>query len=109
MNESTKSQSSDCMPTTIDNPYNPFTQFDDWYRFDEESGYNTWRKIDRLMPSNVNSLSPAERAEFIELAIDRLAELLPGIYLKVVRTDADNIGTDSEKFVKFSQFSKNFS
>ena len=27
--------------TTIDNPYNPFTEPDDWQKFDDEHGYNT--------------------------------------------------------------------
>ena len=35
----------ECALTTIDNPYNPFTQFDDWFMFDIEHNY--W--IDLLM------------------------------------------------------------
>lgn len=26
--------------TTVDNPFNPFTQFDDWYSYDNFYGYN---------------------------------------------------------------------
>ena len=36
------------MLTTIDNPFNPFTQFDQWYRYDVDSGYNTCSFIARL-------------------------------------------------------------
>ena len=32
---------SEYMLTTIDNPFNPFTNFDDWYAFDTSKGYNT--------------------------------------------------------------------
>lgn len=31
----------DYMLTTTDNPYNPFTHFEDWYKFDMINGYNT--------------------------------------------------------------------
>ena len=33
--------SNDWMLTTSDNPYNPFTQFDEWQMFDSLQGYNT--------------------------------------------------------------------
>ena len=37
-----------CMITTIDNPYNPFTQFDEWYAFDEGKGYCTSGYLARI-------------------------------------------------------------
>ncbi len=27
--------------TTVDNPYDPFTQWDEWYAYDEGKGYAT--------------------------------------------------------------------
>lgn len=29
------------MLTTEDNPFDPFTQYDEWYAFDYEKGYHT--------------------------------------------------------------------
>lgn len=34
--------------TTTDNMYNPFTEFDKWYRFDEDNGYHTSSYVARL-------------------------------------------------------------
>ena len=33
--------------TTKNNPYNPFTQWNDWYFFDLSKGYNTCERIAR--------------------------------------------------------------
>ena len=38
-----------CMLTTIDNPYNPFTQFSKWFMFDTEKGYNSCGYLDRIV------------------------------------------------------------
>ena len=31
----------DCLLSTSDNPYNPFDDFINWYRYDIAKGYNT--------------------------------------------------------------------
>lgn len=36
------------MLTTVDNPFNPFTQFDQWYAFDIQHFYNTLGLIARF-------------------------------------------------------------
>lgn len=37
------------MLTTVDNPYNPHTQYAQWQRWDEDNGYNTESYIARLI------------------------------------------------------------
>ena len=49
------------MLTTIDNPFNPFEQFVEWYMYDQQKGYNTYSRIARLMPSDDESLSSIEK------------------------------------------------
>lgn len=34
--------------TTLDNPFNPFTDFARWFMFDVVNGYNTCGKLERL-------------------------------------------------------------
>lgn len=36
--------------TTVDNPWNPFTNWDEWLQYDRSMGYFTCEKLDRLAP-----------------------------------------------------------
>lgn len=75
------------MLTTIDNPYNPKTQFDEWYNFDVQHGYNTCSylaRIARTSPDLGDDLNDKE----VENAIDSIVELnVNGMYKKVVFDD----------------------
>lgn len=71
------------MLTTIDNPYDPFTQFDEWFQFDESSGYHTTQFLARLTLSSPD-LSEADQSDAIESAIDEIVdENVNGMYRKV--------------------------
>lgn len=73
------------MLTTIDNPYDPFTQFDDWYGFDHLKGYNTCEYLARIAKTSPE-LSEADHIEEMEAAIDEICRLnVLGIYKKVKR------------------------
>ena len=75
----------DVMLTTIDNPFNPFDQFDDWRRFDEDMGYHTCSYLARI--ANVSpDLSDQDQQIEIERAIDEIVRLnLLGLYKKVYK------------------------
>lgn len=72
-----------CMLTTYDNPYDPFNQFDDWYRFDMDHGYSSCCYLARVAkPSDI--LSDAENEREIERAIDEIVKYdFMNIYKKV--------------------------
>jgi len=73
-----------CAITTIDNPYDPFNEFDAWYRFDEGKGYHSCSYLARIARTS-DQLSPAENDEEVERAIDDIIKYDPlGIYKKVV-------------------------
>lgn len=71
--------------TTKDNPFDPFTQFDDWIRFDEDHGYNTCQLIDRHLVTS-QELSQADQESDLDEAIRWILELDPtDNYKRVVR------------------------
>ena len=56
------------MLTTVDNPYDPYTQYDEWLSYDEQAGYNT--------------------NEAIESAIDEIIRTDPiGLYIKMTQKE----------------------
>lgn len=40
----------DVMLTTVDNPYNPFDEFDKWFNYDNLKGYNCCGIVARIAP-----------------------------------------------------------
>lgn len=71
------------MLTTVDNPYNPYTNFDEWLNFDTLKGYDTLGYLARVTPSS-NDLSAPEQEKFIEDSIDEIVRLnIRGIYKKI--------------------------
>jgi len=74
----------DAMLTTIDNPFNPFTQFDEWKVWDEAQGYYTCEYLARIVRTS-DELSETDEALAIEDAIDEIVKFnVLGIYKKVV-------------------------
>lgn len=56
--------------STSDNPYNPITQYDEWYRFDNiEHDYGTVSYLDRVCHTT-NELGDEMYSQDIEDAID---------------------------------------
>jgi hypothetical protein len=73
------------MLTTVDNPYDPFTQFDEWLAFDVSHGYNSASFLARVATFS-NEVSEADQALAIQQAIDEIvAENVNGMWRKVAR------------------------
>lgn len=69
--------------TTIDNPYDPFTDFSAWMLFDEEKGYHTCSYLGRIARTS-DQLSEEENNLEIERAIDEIIKYdVFNIYKKV--------------------------
>lgn len=71
--------------TTIDNPFDPFEQFDSWFLFDVEKGYNTCAYLGRIARTS-EQLSDDENDREVERAIDEIIKYdFMNIYKKVKR------------------------
>lgn len=73
------------MLTTVDNPFDPFTRFEEWLEYDISMGYNTAAFLDRI--ANVsNDMSQPDQALAIQNAIDEIVqENVSGMWRKVSR------------------------
>lgn len=71
------------MLTTVDNPFDPITQFDDWYEYDESKGYCTSGYVARITKTS-DDLSKNDQDLAIQAAIDEIISMNPdGFYKKV--------------------------
>lgn len=71
------------MLTTIDNPFDPFNQFDSWYAFDQNKGYGTCSYLARIARTS-DQLTDAENEREVERAIDEILKYdFEKIYKKV--------------------------
>ena len=78
------------MLTTKDNPWNPFTQWDEWYAWDVSHGYDTCRYLAAIAVDSPE-LSPAQNNRAINDAIDEIIDFnLTGNRVKVCRKDYED-------------------
>ena len=74
---------SKCMLSTIDNPYDPYDQFDSWYMFDMDQGYNSCAYLDRIARTS-DQLTEEENDREIERAIDEIIKYdVMNLYTKI--------------------------
>lgn len=68
------------MLTTKDNPYDPFTQYGDWFGFDAQKGYHSCALLGRIARTSPD-LSDEENESEVERAIQEIIAYDPlGIY-----------------------------
>ena len=81
--------------STKDNPFNPITQFDDWYRFDMDKGYSSCSYLARITnPSDSNN--ETSNVDDVESAIDEIIKYDPcDRYIKVVEEVQEDSNSES--------------
>ena len=79
---------SECMLTTIDNPFDPFEQFTSWLMFDKEKGYDSCERVARIAKFS-DDMTEKEIDEENERAIDEIIKYdFMNIYKKVRKQDS---------------------
>ena len=77
--------SSECCLTTIDNPFDPFVDFNNWFIFDVSKGYNSCAYLSRIAKTS-DQFTDEENTSEIERAIDEIISYdFLNIYKKVRR------------------------
>lgn len=71
------------MLSTSDNPYNPWTEFDQWRNWDEQSGYYTLSYQARVCRTSAE-LSELDESQAIDIAIQEILDHnITGNYIRV--------------------------
>ena len=85
MSDVADTEPTEYMLTTVDNPFDPFTQFDEWLAYDIAMGYNTSGFLARIAKVS-NDLSLPDQAQAIQDAINEIVEKnVLGVWKKVAR------------------------
>lgn len=78
------------MLTTVDNPHDPFTDYDAWYAYDTRLGHHTASFLARVVVTS-DDISDADQSLAIEQAINEIVEEnVNGLYKKVSREVSDS-------------------
>ncbi len=78
-------KNNDVMLTTFDNPYDPFTQFDEWYNYDQSMGYCTCGLIDRVSWYSDELSELDQKIEVVRAINSILSDVGTEIYKKVTK------------------------
>ena len=78
------------MLTTVDNPYDPFTEFIEWFDWDRRANYHTPSLLGRVSFTS-EELSESDQDKAREEAIDVIvSENVSGVHRKVTRVVPDD-------------------
>lgn len=73
------------MLSTVDNPYNPFVDFSQWFMFDTGKGYDSCSRLDRIA-NWTDDMTQKEVDEETERAIDEIIKYdFTDVYIKVAK------------------------
>ena len=83
--------------TTLDNPFDYFTQFDEWYAFDTQKGYNTCSYIARIAKTSTE-MSEKDYEEAVNDAVDEILRFnITGNYKKVIEKKNKDSNDDANE------------
>lgn len=75
----------EAMLTTVDNPYDPFTEWDEWFAYDYRKGYHTPGLLARIAITS-DDMNEEDLSLTLNMAIDEIvSENVSGVHRKVTR------------------------
>lgn len=78
-------ETTEFMLTTVDNPFDPFTRFEEWLAYDTRLGYGTASMLDRVAFVSSDT-SETDQKLSVQQAIDEIvSENVSGMWKKVRR------------------------
>ena len=76
--------------STTDNPFNPFTEFDQWYAYDTQVGHHTLALLARCTITS-DELSELDQSQAIDHAMNEIVEYnASGMHFKVAHPVGSN-------------------
>jgi hypothetical protein len=80
------------MLTTVDNPFNPFTRFGEWFTYDRMLGYDTPSLLDRIAQYSEEISDPDQRIALNNAIDEIVTENASGMHRKVSKVSAVELG-----------------
>lgn len=71
------------MLSTKDNPYNPWTHFEDWLQWDEEQGYYSLSLLARVVKTSDEFTDELMDLDTEDAIIEIVTENVSGVHIKV--------------------------
>ena len=83
----------DAMLTTYDNPYNPYTDYDAWWEWDKDNGYNTPELLAMVLGDTSDVLDAVEEAQRTSVAMNWIIDEGPieGVWTTIKKNVATPI------------------
>lgn len=79
------------MLTTVDNPFNPFEEYSQWYAWDFMAGYHTPGALARIVRTSEEESEVDERADITDAIDEIVSENVTGMFRKVSRRDFSSV------------------
>jgi len=93
-------QGHEVMLTTIDNPFNPFTQWESWLRFDRDNGYYTNEYLARVSGTSELLSSNQNLSALLEAMEDIVQNNPTRMWVYAYKPDTNNDNEKAHKIIK---------
>ena len=71
--------------TTIDNPYNPFTEFDEWYAYDTRLGHHSLALLARVANTSFDLTEEDQEQDVEDAILEIVREDVTGLRVRVTK------------------------